>query len=195
MTPKDFIISSILDTTYIFEQVQCRYKYDELLETHYVEILPSSIFKDSKELKNYRGQILDKFYENFPTESLVFLTEGSLIEFGKEEVKAVGSKFSTVPTINPFFDKCFEPLLVEYKKLAIDKLMGAYEPILAHHSFIDRVTKSTLPVITRFQLPRFHSLVIRNTNDDIFNPIDTLTDNKSKTIYETATENKYALAA
>lgn len=93
MNAKEFIIASIKDIVYLFNNVQCRYRYDDFCESHYIEIIPANVFKDSKELKNYRGQILDAFYERFKNESIVFLTEGSHIKMGQEEFKISGDKF------------------------------------------------------------------------------------------------------
>lgn len=97
MTPKEFIISSLNDITDLFDNVQCKYRYDSYSEGHYIEIVPAKIFKDSKQLKNYRGQILDKFYSYFPLESIVFLTEGSKIKMDNFEYLSTGLGF-----VDPF---------------------------------------------------------------------------------------------
>lgn len=93
MIVKDFIISALKDIVYLFENVQCEYTLDTFDDTHYIRITPSKVFKDSKTLKNYRGQILEKFYNFYPNDSIVFLTEGSTIKLENVEFKIAGSKY------------------------------------------------------------------------------------------------------
>jgi hypothetical protein len=192
MNIKDFIISALKDTVYLFENIKCRYAYDELTEIHYVEIVPSKVFKDSKELKNYRGQILDKFYECFPNDSLSFITDDSNIKFD-EIFKITGSKYSLTPTVNSFVEHYFGDLAGTYKALIFNAFLH-HSPNSAYfkeNTFWIKNVCGYKPISRRYKTT-IHRNSIKSQSAII---LDTLSKMDESTSYETKENNSDALAA
>lgn len=93
MTPKEFIISELNNIITNFPDVQCRYRYDQFCESHYVEITPVEEYKKSKALKTARINLLDGLFGHFPDESIVFFTDGDLIKMGDAEFSITGYRY------------------------------------------------------------------------------------------------------
>jgi hypothetical protein len=192
MKIKEFIIESLKDTVYLFENIQCRYAYDDLSEIHYVEIVPSTVFKSSRELRNYRGQILDKFYECFPNDSLAFITNDSNITFN-EIFKITGNSFTATPTVNSFMDILFKDMSTEYKRLAIE---AVFQNTFRYDSFKEHVFDvNKLLICTSFSTSIMTSIHLHCVVDEQHVTLDTLFDKDNNTAYKPTDKNSNALAA
>jgi hypothetical protein len=73
--PIQFLEIELIKLTKKFVQIQCSYEFHNMTDAHYVEISPASEY-DKDELKYSLALLLGDFYELFPGESLIFLTEG-----------------------------------------------------------------------------------------------------------------------
>jgi len=94
MRVKKYVIDRISDITKQFENVKCSYRFDVFSETHYIEILPNSFFKNSEELDTLRADIFDEFDERYADQAIVFISDDSLTKIGKAEYILEGKRFS-----------------------------------------------------------------------------------------------------
>ncbi|WP_316778450.1 hypothetical protein [Pedobacter antarcticus] len=98
---KEYITQELKSLVKEFDQIKASYRYDRLCETFYIQILPSKFYKESEALIERRFDILDEFLDLFPNESIVFLTEGNLINMDSVELCVQGKMYGT----NKFISK------------------------------------------------------------------------------------------
>ncbi|MBN2164638.1 MAG: hypothetical protein JW717_00005 [Marinilabiliaceae bacterium] len=68
-----------------FSDVKIRYEYRANTYSHLVEIIPLSFFEASEEYMTIEANIEDEFESIFPSENIVFISEGSLSEINNPE--------------------------------------------------------------------------------------------------------------
>jgi len=93
MKVKEFIKVSIHDIVRSFDNVSCAYQFDSVCDTHYIKILPTEIFEDSDDLAILQADIIDAFNNSYPNQSIIFITDGSLISIGEPEYIVSGSSY------------------------------------------------------------------------------------------------------
>jgi|GEM_PF-403426 len=62
-----------------FPEIKCRYEHDVLSNTHIIEILPIHVYTSDDVYANKEIEIIDEFINNYPDESICFISEESLI--------------------------------------------------------------------------------------------------------------------
>lgn len=60
------------------EGVEIRYEFDKCNLIHLVEIKPLDLFENNSSYLDKEIELEDKFFELFPKENLIFISEGSL---------------------------------------------------------------------------------------------------------------------
>lgn len=76
---KDFIIDEIINLTVILKGVLCKYGFDDLSHTHFVEVSPREKFNDPL-VKEALAVMMFSFYDAYPRESIVFVSKGDHLQ-------------------------------------------------------------------------------------------------------------------
>ena len=87
-----------------FEAVTVRYQYLAASESHLIEITPKGKV-ESPRFQQFMNDTLSEFYELFPNESIIFISEDSLVEITTPEIVKTSVKKEVCPltiiTSNP----------------------------------------------------------------------------------------------
>lgn len=84
MTSKDFLKVELKKINEIFTTATFRYEFLNSEQLHIIDVRPLSIF-DTDEFLDHRIELKDKLAENYPAESILFLSEDSLNKIDKVE--------------------------------------------------------------------------------------------------------------
>jgi hypothetical protein len=74
----DLIIKELNYISNTIEGVEIRYEFDKHNLIHLVEIKPLDLFENNTSYLDKEIELEDRFFELFPKENLVFISEGSL---------------------------------------------------------------------------------------------------------------------
>jgi hypothetical protein len=80
MTSKEFIITQIDKLVKRLPYLQVRYELDEFSKSHFVEILPIESYKNDKTYISVEEKITNIFIQNYPFETVAFISKDSLFE-------------------------------------------------------------------------------------------------------------------
>ena len=168
----DFVNQKIDELVIQFPSIKCSYEFDELDNTHSVEVLPSEFFKISDEFSKIENKIYDEFFELFPYEGLYFITDDVL-----------------VPISNPIYSKegC------DYAKSMQYNNAGHLKGNLLNDTINYIITNNSV-----FNVDSFNEINVYPSNN---NRIDLLNSPvmagafPTKVLIENGGENNYALAA
>lgn len=78
MSTKEYIKEKLEALSKVFPQLTFFYKYDEVDETHVVEVLPLSEYDNNKEYKEAEADLTFDFDRSFFPETAMFVSEESL---------------------------------------------------------------------------------------------------------------------
>lgn len=93
MTAKEFVIENAKVITERFPITSCRYQIDEFEQSHYIEVLPKQIFESSDDFALFQCDVISEFMDEFPNQSIIFITEGDLVEIS-DVVFSISGKLS-----------------------------------------------------------------------------------------------------
>ena len=93
MIAKDFIEEKLRILASKFIDIQIRYEYRVNTNSHLIEIIPLSFFEGNESYFEEETKLEDEFEQLFPSENIVFISEGSLtvikkadLEFGYDKI-------------------------------------------------------------------------------------------------------------
>lgn len=75
-----FLKSNLKKLFLELENAEISYEYRDSSNIHIVEVKPSSIFKTSEEYIYKEIEMENSFYDNFPNETVLFISEDSLTQ-------------------------------------------------------------------------------------------------------------------
>jgi hypothetical protein len=78
MKAKEFIFKNLRDLVNKFPQISFRYQFDELEQTHIVEVSPLSAYVDDPDYKMAEGDLTYEFDRAFLPETIMFVSGNSL---------------------------------------------------------------------------------------------------------------------
>ncbi len=113
MKSKEFIKSKLNELYSKFNNIKIRYEYRANTYSHLVEIIPLSFFEASEEYMTIEANIEDEFESIFPSENIVFISEGSLSEIN-----------------NPEFTLGYEVIKFDNEALNIDFIVEGFSDIV-----------------------------------------------------------------
>jgi len=102
MTSKEFVVSKIDELAENFPKFKFSYQMDQASETHFIEVLPKSLFEqfESPFVEKQNQLILD-FIKSFPFEGVAFISEDDLFMVDRPEYVKCGIDFNkTVPNLS-----------------------------------------------------------------------------------------------
>jgi len=80
MNANEFVIEKIKVIVELFPFTSCRYQFDEFSQSHYIEVIPKHYLEISEEFTSFQCDVISEFMDEFPNESVSFITEGDLVE-------------------------------------------------------------------------------------------------------------------
>lgn len=87
MTSTQAVRESLRELAIEFPSIRLRYQFDELAETHMVEVSPGYIYDASDHFKGAQARIIDEFVQEFPNEGLCFIGPNDVVGIeGEAEV-------------------------------------------------------------------------------------------------------------
>lgn len=89
----DFIKRKLTDISRVIKNIRLRYGYDQLANTHVIEVSPKNIYDDDKYIL-LETSILNDFYANFSNECITFITEDDIPGIEEEEFYVEGLEYS-----------------------------------------------------------------------------------------------------
>jgi hypothetical protein len=84
LTSKGFVIDRLKILSKKIPGVKIRYQKNDCTGTHIIEINPISVFKGNEDFMMTEKEIKEHFKKMFPTEEVLFISEGSLMEIDNE---------------------------------------------------------------------------------------------------------------
>lgn len=102
----EFLKLRLQNLTEVFNKILCRYEYDSMSDAHYIQIIPNSQFT-TEDLREEMANLMYEFYDAFPLESLVFLTENDHISLASVDFIVRGVNYK--PTWECFIDGAKKP--------------------------------------------------------------------------------------
>lgn len=93
MTPKEFIISKLKAFILAFPNAKVRYEADYRIDTHFVEVLPNSLYNLDKRYIEWESGMFENFIELYPAESISFITDDALVKLDNVCFEICGSEY------------------------------------------------------------------------------------------------------
>lgn len=112
---KAFLISNLKKIFLKLENVEISYEYRESSQTHIVEVKPNSIYKTCEEYIKQEMELEQTFYQNFPAETILFITEDSLTKIKSPDLVL---KFKMPYSISNFLTPIVLSTLLSENQLA-----------------------------------------------------------------------------
>jgi len=97
MKARDFIENKLLHLIEYFPQMKVSYEFDNLSNSHFIEVLPSSEFRENPKYSEYETNLIIDFISEFPNEDIVFVTKNELIEIENPSFVLKGNLFDKKP--------------------------------------------------------------------------------------------------
>ncbi len=82
-----------------FPSVKCYYEFDELFNTHYLEIEPKQEFDKNEALNILLDDLYFEFIEKYPSESIAFSTNNGKLNLSNVCYRKQGLKFESKPSL------------------------------------------------------------------------------------------------
>jgi hypothetical protein len=73
-----------------FPQLKISYEFDEIDNSHIIEVLPSKEYNENIHYSKSETEIIIDFISKYPYEEIVFITENSLIKISKPFYEIIG---------------------------------------------------------------------------------------------------------
>jgi hypothetical protein len=110
MNPEKFIIDELEKFIRDFSKVRIRYEHDEMSRSHFVEIVPNSIFRSDSCLRKWKHGFWDKFVAFYPTENICFISDDALVGIENVIYAKEGLDYAPISTAKESIT--FDPLSV-----------------------------------------------------------------------------------
>jgi hypothetical protein len=94
MKSKKYIDDKLHELVEKFPEVTLQYEFDELNETHIVEVLPQSVYDKNNLYKEAEGDLTFEFDQMFFPEEIMFVSEDSLTRVKKPQKTFKAESFS-----------------------------------------------------------------------------------------------------
>lgn len=92
--PKEFLEAKLMKLVTDFKNILCRYEFHSQSDAHYVEVNPSEQYNND-EIRLVLAEIMYDFYDVYPNESLVFITEADSISLDSPDLVIKGIEYYT----------------------------------------------------------------------------------------------------
>jgi len=93
MTAKNWVIGSIKELVSSFPHIRVRYENHILSNTHFLEIVPNSIFHINEKYKEWEEKLTFEFIQKFPNQNICFISDDAIVGLDNIDFEAKGSLF------------------------------------------------------------------------------------------------------
>ena len=100
MKEKDFVINSINELVKLFPTTRVRYENHQQSNTHFVEVVPSEIYKLDAAYQDWEEGILFQFINKFPNQNLCFFSDDAIVGIENVEFETKGNLYDLLYTFN-----------------------------------------------------------------------------------------------
>jgi hypothetical protein len=112
MSAFEFIISELKSFINDFSKTRVRYEFDNLSETHFIEIVPNEVYHLDLEYIQWESNFFDRFVNNFPDQNICFISDDAIVGLDKIDFELYGKDFVSFYTTNiPEFN--LDPNIIE----------------------------------------------------------------------------------
>lgn len=157
MKSKNYIINKIDVLVHKFSNLSCKYGFDNFSNSHYIEILPSSEYYSNNEYAFFEVSLINDFINEYPDETITFLTEGDLYEITEPIYIRAGLSFLINKSISEIsseikYEQIDYEMLVDFIENPIniesniDDIVTVANPITAYSTFINSVEEAPVEV-------------------------------------------------
>ncbi len=99
---KEIIYNKLNDIVEIVPTIKIEYKYIGATNDHFIKVYPCNDFKSNEVYLEKETDVLLEFAENYPYESLVFLTENDNLDIEYPEKVFIGKMYNSSINIKTF---------------------------------------------------------------------------------------------
>lgn len=163
MTPQEYIKSALQVFISNFAQTRVRYEFDSTALTHYIEVVPNSVYHLDEAYIAWESEFYDLFTSQFPNQNICFISDDALVGLSEIQFELAGSKFVEYSVTNDF--NCIPTDNVNYNELKSTS-------IISNYSFFDGLGSISVNPISAFNsnLSRHHAPInIYNINSCLEN--------------------------
>ncbi|MBI9054416.1 MAG: hypothetical protein JEY96_11400 [Bacteroidales bacterium] len=90
MSSKEYIKKELKRIINVFKNIKLLYEFDELSQIHTVKALPRDFFEFNEEFLYVQSTLIEYFMDNYPKESILFVSNDSPIEITNPEFTLTG---------------------------------------------------------------------------------------------------------
>lgn len=98
----------------LIPNVKLLYQYDSQINTHIVEVIPSSVYESNFEYRKLESEISYEYDQIFATENLLFVSSESLCRVTKPDKVFTGILYDLIPLEYKSFQLKFEEIGLGY---------------------------------------------------------------------------------
>jgi hypothetical protein len=85
MKSKEFIIQRLNKFASSFPELKLRYEFNQNTVTHIIEVKPLHIYESNEDYLRAEDEFEEEFEKLYPSEEIIFISEGSLTEIKNPE--------------------------------------------------------------------------------------------------------------
>lgn len=93
MSSKEYIKRELKNIITIHRSIKLFYEYDKLSKIHSVKILPDNFTEINDNFVEFQYSLIEYFIENYPSESILFVSNESPIEINNPEFTLIGDLY------------------------------------------------------------------------------------------------------
>lgn len=116
ISSEKFLIEKIKQLISVYTDTKLSLAFDKLTETFYIKVCPAKNYLNSSDLQDLSADLLDEFLDLYPDDSMVFITEHSLVKFSEFDSEYAGVDYKEKVVKKPFFLDNFLNFELDIKK-------------------------------------------------------------------------------
>ena len=124
MISQEYIKSALQEFIKKFTQTRVRYEFDSKALTHYIEIVPNSVYHLDQAYISWETDFYELFTTKFPNQNICFISDDALVGLDEIQFELVGASFIEYSVNNDF--NCISTENVNYKELISPSKIASY---------------------------------------------------------------------
>ena len=124
MEVRNFIISNLCSFISKFPQTRVRYEFVEDILTHYIEVVPNSVYHLDEAYIAWESDIYELFTTQYPNQNICFISDDALVGLDEIQFELVGASFIEYSVNNDF--NCIPTEKVNYNELISTSKIAGY---------------------------------------------------------------------
>lgn len=99
MKAREYIIEEIKKFILQFSYTKVRYEFDFNSNSHFIEVVPSSVYHDDNEYISWESKMFDDFVAKYPDQNICFISDDAIIGIEKVDFEIAGLNYDTIYSI------------------------------------------------------------------------------------------------